>query len=95
MAKEIKIDKHIIDDVTKLRNEVNKIMFDFGNFKLERINLEQRISDIEKMESDMAAKYKGNITREQRIAEKLKEKHGEGIVNLEKGVFIPSEKESK
>lgn len=95
MAKEIKIDKHIIDDVTKLRNEVNKIMFDFGNFKLERINLEQRISDIEKIESDMAAKYKGNITREQRIAEKLKEKHGEGIVNLEKGVFIPSEKESK
>ena len=71
MAKEIKIDKNIIDDVTKLRNEINKIMFDFGNLKLERINLEQR------------------------IAEKLKEKHGEGVVNLDKGVFIPSEKESK
>ena len=95
MAKEIKIDKNIIDDVTKLRNEITKIMFDFGNLKLERINLEQRMSDIEKMESDMAAKYKGNMTREQRIAEKLKEKHGEGVVNLDKGVFIPSEKESK
>ena len=95
MAKEIKIDKNIIDDVTKLRNEINKIMFDFGNLKLERINLEQRMSDIERMESDMAAKYKGNMTREQRIAEKLKEKHGEGVVNLDKGVFIPSEKESK
>ena len=35
------------------------------------------------------------MTREQRIAEKLKEKHGEGVVNLDKGVFIPSEKESK
>ena len=92
MAKEIKIDKNIIDDVTKLRNEVNKIMFDFGNLKLERINLEQRISDITKVESDMAAKYKGNITREQRIAEKLKEKHGDGMVDLDKGVFIPTKK---
>ena len=92
MAKEIKIDKNIIDDVTKLRNEVNKIMFDFGNLKLERINLEQRISDITKVESDMAAKYKGIITREQRIAEKLKEKHGDGMVDLDKGVFIPTKK---
>ena len=67
-------------------------MFDFGNLKLERINLELRISDITKVESDMAAKYKGNITREQRIAEKLKEKHGDGMVDLDKGVFIPTKK---
>ena len=71
MAKEIKIDETIIKDVTKLRNDVSKIMFDFGNLKLERINLEQRISDIDKIESDMAAKYKVSVTREQRIAEKL------------------------
>ena len=61
MAKEIKIDETIIKDVTKLRNDVSKIMFDFGNLKLERINLEQRISDIDKIESDMAAKYKGSV----------------------------------
>ena len=92
MAKEIKIDETIIKDVTKLRNDVSKIMFDFGNLKLERINLEQRISDIDKIESDMAAKYKGSVTREQRIAEKLKEKHGYGVVDLDKGVFIPNKK---
>ena len=92
MAKEIKIDETIIKDVTKLRNDVSKIMFDFGNLKLERINLEQRISDIDKIESDMAAKYKGSVTREQRIAEKLKEKHGDGGVDLDKGVFIPNKK---
>ena len=92
MAKEIKIDETIIKDVTKLRNDVSKIMFDFGNLKLERINLEQRISDIDKIESDMAAKYKGSVTREQRIAEKLKEKHGDGVGDLDKGVFIPNKK---
>ena len=37
MAKEIKIDETIIKDVTKLRNDVSKIMFDFGNLKLERM----------------------------------------------------------
>ncbi len=36
----------------------------------------------------MTAKYKGNMTKERKIADKLKEKHGEGYVDLAKGLFI-------
>ena len=38
----------------------------------------------------MTAKYKGNMTKERKIADKLKEKHGEGYVDLAKGLFIAS-----
>tara|TARA_R110000824_G_scaffold336392_2_gene522910 strand:+ start:513 stop:794 length:282 start_codon:yes stop_codon:yes gene_type:complete len=92
MVKEIKVDENTIKEVKDLRNEINKIMFDFGNLKLEKINLDQRLKDLEKLESDMTAKYKGNMTKEKKIADKLKEKHGDGYVNLDNGTFVASGK---
>ena len=47
MAKEIKIDDNLIEDVKKSREDSNRLMFEFGNLKLERISLEQRLKDIE------------------------------------------------
>tara|TARA_R100000234_G_C4961777_1_gene162113 strand:- start:412 stop:696 length:285 start_codon:yes stop_codon:yes gene_type:complete len=91
MTKEIKIDDNLIEDVKKAREENNRLMFEFGNLKLERISLEQRMNDIEKQESNMTAKYKGNVSKEQKVAGKLKDKYGDGVVNLDKGIFIPNE----
>tara|TARA_R100001224_G_C4000167_1_gene142346 strand:+ start:204 stop:488 length:285 start_codon:yes stop_codon:yes gene_type:complete len=91
MTKEINIDDNLIEDVKKAREENNRLMFEFGNLKLERISLEQRMNDIEKLESDMTAKYKGNVSKEQKVANKLKNKYGDGVVNLDKGIFIPNE----
>ena len=39
----------------------------------------------------MTAKYKGNVSKEQKVANKLKNKYGDGVVNLDKGIFIPNE----
>ena len=41
MTKEIKIDDNLIEDVKKAREENNRLMFEFGNLKLERISLER------------------------------------------------------
>ena len=91
MTKEINIDDNLIEDVKKAREDNNRLMFEFGNLKLEKISLEQRMNDIEKLESDMTAKYKGNVSKEQKVASKLKNKYGDGVVNLDKGIFIPNE----
>ena len=91
MTKEIKIEDNIIKEVSEIRGEVNTMAFNFGKLRLEKISLENRLKEIEKTESDMTAKYKGNMTKERKIADKLKEKHGEGYVDLTKGVFISSE----
>ena len=88
--KEIKIDEKEIKQIKDNREENSKMMFDFGKIKLERINLEHRMRELDKIESDMSAKYKGNMTKERKIADKLKEKHGEGYVDLAKGLFIAS-----
>ena len=49
------------------------------------------MNDIEKQESNMTAKYKCNVSKEQKVAGKLKDKYGDGVVNLDKGIFIPNE----
>jgi len=90
--KEIKIDEKEIKQIKDNREENSKMMFDFGKIKLEKIGLEQRMRELEKAESDMSAKYKGNVTKEQKIAAKLNQKYGEGYINLDKGVFIPNQK---
>tara|TARA_R100001082_G_scaffold57951_1_gene32025 strand:+ start:8667 stop:8951 length:285 start_codon:yes stop_codon:yes gene_type:complete len=90
--KEIKIDEKEIKQIKDNREENSKMMFDFGKIKLERINLEHRMRELDKIESDMSAKYKGNISKEQKIAAKLNQKYGEGYINLDKGVFVPNEK---
>ena len=87
--KEIKIDEKEIKQIKDNREENSKMMFDFGKIKLERINLEHRMRELDKIESDMSAKY---ISKEQKIASKLNQKNGEGYINLDKGVFVPNEK---
>ena len=90
--KEIKIDEKEIKQIKDNREENSKMMFDFGKIKLEKIGIEQRVRELEKAESDMSAKNKGNVTKEQKIAAKLNQKYGEGYINLDKGVFIPNQK---
>ena len=93
--KEIKIDEKEIQQIKENREENSKMMFDFGKIKLERIGLEQRETELDKIESDMKARYKGNVSKEQKIASKLNQKYGDGFINLDKGVFVPNENKGK
>ena len=45
-----------------------------------------------KMEEDMIARYKGNVTKERKMNTKLSKKYGDGTIDLEKGVFMSSKK---
>tara|TARA_R100000963_G_C4593623_1_gene69911 strand:+ start:184 stop:468 length:285 start_codon:yes stop_codon:yes gene_type:complete len=90
--KEIKIDEKEIQQIKENRGENNKMMFDFGKIKLERISLDQRMKELDKIESDMEARYKGNINKEQKVATKLSQKYGDGHIDLDKGVFISNKK---
>ena len=89
---QIKVEEKEIKQIKDNREENSKMMFEFGKIKLEMIGLEDRISNLNKLESDMKAKYKGNISKEQKIVSKLNQKYGEGFIDLDKGVFVPNEK---
>ena len=89
MEKEIKLEEKEIKEIREIRGENSRMTVDFGRIRLEIILLKAKLSELEKMDSDMEAKYKGNRTKEHKISEKLNKKYGMGTVNIDKGTFIP------
>ena len=90
---EHKLDEKEIKEIRSARVDNGMIAYELGRLKIETINVESRLDELDKMEEDMTARYKGNVKKEKKINSKLIKKHGEGNIDLEKGVFI-SYKES-
>tara|TARA_R100001594_G_scaffold116269_1_gene151230 strand:- start:948 stop:1256 length:309 start_codon:yes stop_codon:yes gene_type:complete len=83
------IEQKEIKEIKDLRAENTRMTFDFGRIRMDIIMLKAKLMELEKMESDATAKFKGNQTKEAKIVEKLKKKYGDGTINLEKGLFTP------
>ena len=90
--KENKLDEKEISEIRNARADNGMIAYEMGRLKIEVINLESRLDDLDKMEEDMVARYKGNVKKEMKMTSKLSKRYGEGSIDLEKGVFISSEK---
>jgi len=88
----IKIDEKEVKEVKDLRADNTRMTFEFGRVRMDIILVKARLMDLEKLESDMTAKFKGNQTKEIKLTEKLKKKYGDGTIDLDKGVFTPIDK---
>ena len=88
----IKLKEEELKEIKELRQENSRMMMDFGKIRVDIILIKSRLAEMEKLEDDMTAKFKGNQTKEAKIAEKLKKKYGDGTVNLEEGTFTPMDK---
>jgi|TARA_R100000084_G_scaffold95944_1_gene49809 hypothetical protein len=88
----IKIEEKELKEIKDLRAENSRMTFDFGRIKMDIILIKARLTELEKLENDMTAKFKGNQSKEAKLTEKLKKKYGDGTINLEEGVFTPVEK---
>ncbi len=89
--KTIKIEEKDLNEIRSLRHDNSKLTVDFGRIRLEMILLRAQLGEMEKMDGDMEAKYKGNRTKEKKLVEKLNKKYGPGTVDIDKGVFTPAD----
>ena len=89
---EHKLEEKEISEIRTARADNGMIAYELGRIKIEQINLESRLDDLDKMEEDMIARYKGNVTKERKMNTKLSKKYGDGTIDLEKGVFMSSKK---
>jgi regulator of replication initiation timing len=87
----IKLEEKELKEIKQIREENSRMMVDFGRIKVELIMLRAKLMEVEKIEDDMTAKFKGNQTKENKISEKLKKKYGDGTVNLDEGIFTPTQ----
>tara|TARA_X000001388_G_C2204097_1_gene112433 strand:- start:35 stop:328 length:294 start_codon:yes stop_codon:yes gene_type:complete len=89
--KTIKLEEKDLNEIKSLRDENSRLTVDFGRVRLEMILLRAKLGEMEKMDADMEAKYKGNRTKEKKLVEKLNKKYGRGSVDIDKGIFTPVE----
>ena len=87
MEKTIKLEEKELKEVKQIREENSRMMVDFGRIKVELIMLKAKLAEMEKIEDDLTAKFKGNQTKENKISEKFKKKYGDGTINLDNGTF--------
>jgi len=89
--KNIKLEEKELKEIKSLREENSRLTVDFGRIRLEMILLQAKLKEMERMDDDMEAKYKGNRTKEKKLVEKLNKKYGRGTVDIDKGMFTPIE----
>lgn len=90
MEKTVKLEEKELNEIQNIKEENSRITVDFGKVKLDLIMLKTRLMEVEKLESDMEAKFKGNMTKEKKMLDKLNKKYGEGSVDLANGIFTPT-----
>ena len=81
---EVKFANEEIQKIQKLQSDLNTVMFQFGQLRVNQIKLEQQ----EKLLQQQLAQLE---QQEKTIAKELTDKYGKGSLDIETGKFSPSE----
>tara|TARA_R110000744_G_scaffold77156_2_gene152527 strand:- start:1233 stop:1508 length:276 start_codon:yes stop_codon:yes gene_type:complete len=87
-----KLTEEELKEVQTLNEDKNRLTVDFGRLKTDMILVKAQLLNLEKMDEDMTAKFKGNETKGKKMMEKFNKKYGDGSINLDDGTFTPSKK---
>lgn len=94
MSESIKFTEDEISEIKLLQRKFQEKVFEFGKFRLERMQLLNLVKKLEERESKAEQEYGQLEHMESSLLEKLTKKYGEGSLNLEDGTFIPVEKKT-
>ena len=84
MSTEIKLDTQELELIKSLSDQYNEITFQLGQIKIEKLRLEE-------MENSIIKNYQSLQTMEKSASEEIQKKYGEGVLDLETGIFTPSQ----
>jgi hypothetical protein len=79
-----KLTRKEIDSLKEIQQKNNAIVAEFGNFRIARLQLDARETELVKFFNDLKEE-------ETTLGKTLSDKYGSGSINIESGEFIPSE----
>ena len=86
-----KLDKEHVDSIEKLRAQFAETATFLGNISIEKHLAVQQVSQLESREQELHARFDQLRQQEQDLLAKLKERYGEGEINIAEGTFTPAE----
>lgn len=85
-----KLDKDDLDEIKSIGHRYDDIANLLGNLEIEKFTLSLRLEEIEKLHSMELAKFETIRLQEQDLIAKLKDRYGDGSIDINTGTFTES-----
>jgi predicted transcriptional regulator len=86
-----KLDKEHLEAITKLREEFSKTTTLLGSITIEDHTLREQLKIIESHRDQLLIQFQQLQTQETKLIETLKERYGDGQIDVDAGTFTPVE----
>ena len=88
-----KLDKEHLDEIMQLRDAFAKNSQILGNIYLEEYSLKRRFDMLDSERANYIQQFSELQKQEQDLLEKMRERYGDGEINIAQGTFTPNQKE--
>ena len=85
-----KLDKEHLDEITKLRTDYSNNALELGNLAIELALQEQRIEMLKNEQTRCINAFYDLRKQESELLDKMRERYGEGEINIQSGTFTPT-----
>ena len=87
MSEQTSLTQEELNFLKQAKEEGQQIVATFGQIQIERLNLNMRIAELDKLQAETEAKFKDIIDREQKFTKSLFEKYGDSVIDVETGTI--------
>jgi len=87
--KEIKFTPEEMTEVSKLQETYVTLQNGLGQIGVNRIRVEQQLTDIDSAEETIRANFVENQNKEREFVDSINKKYGDGNLDITSGVFTP------
>lgn len=88
---EVVISAEEIQVVKDLQSKYATTTAQIGQVEIELYLLKKRLTQMEELRTNLLSSYEGLQSEEKNLVEKMNEKYGDGLLDLDSGRFIPSD----
>lgn len=90
MKDPIKISQEELQTTLDLQNKIQKIVHDFGNLYIEKLQIDNAVKVITEKENNLQNEFEKLQTQENELIQSFYKKYGDGSLDIKKGLFLPS-----
>ena len=90
----VKFSEEEMKELDGIQSTYFEVQNKFGAVAVTRLRLEQQLNDMNQYTDELRKNFIDNQEEEKKFLEKIREKYGDGNLDLESGVFIPNKTEN-
>ena len=85
-----KLDKEHLDEIQALRDNFAKNSQTLGNLYIEEFSLQQQLRQLDAQRDEQMKQFVDLRKREEELLEKMRNRYGDGQINIAQGTFTPN-----